>query len=78
MPVWIEVVWPAIEIIVPHLRPCALVVCDNTRQFEDGYRDYFAFVRDPARGSPHGSAAVRGGRLSAARDGESLEEEGEE
>jgi predicted O-methyltransferase YrrM len=61
MDVWAEVVRPAIELIAPHLRPGAVVVCDNTRQFEDGYRDYFAFVRDPARGFRTATLPFEGG-----------------
>jgi predicted O-methyltransferase YrrM len=48
MDIWTEMVRPAIELIAPHLRPGAVIACDNTSQFADAYRDYFAFVRDPA------------------------------
>jgi predicted O-methyltransferase YrrM len=48
MDVWTEMVRPAIELIAPHLRPGAVVICDNTEQFAAGYEDYFAFVREPA------------------------------
>jgi predicted O-methyltransferase YrrM len=61
MDVWTEMVRPAIELIAPHLRPGAVVVCDNTRQSEDGYRDYFAFVRDPARGFRTATLPFEGG-----------------
>ena len=48
MDIWTEMVRPAIELIAPHLRPGAVIACDNTTQFADAYREYFAFVRDPA------------------------------
>ena len=48
MDVWTEMVRPGIELIAPHLRPGAVVICDNTEQFADAYEPYFAFVRDPA------------------------------
>jgi hypothetical protein len=28
----------------------AVVICDNTAQFRDAYRDYFEFLNDPANG----------------------------
>jgi hypothetical protein len=31
-------------LITPHLRPGAVIVCDNTAQFEDAYHDYFEFI----------------------------------
>jgi predicted O-methyltransferase YrrM len=50
MDIWTEMVRPAIELIAPHLRAGAVVVCDNTGQFRQSYRDFFAFVQDPANG----------------------------
>jgi len=44
--IW-QVALPALELISPHLRPGAIVACDNTTAFADSYRDYFAFVHDP-------------------------------
>jgi len=48
MDVWTEMVVPAIQLISPHLRPGAVVVCDNTEQFRSSYADYFAFVGNSA------------------------------
>jgi predicted O-methyltransferase YrrM len=48
--IWTPMARPALERIAPHLRPGAIVVADNTTQFRDAYRDYFAFVNDPANG----------------------------
>ncbi len=46
--IWTPMARPALELVAPHLRPGAIVVCDNTTQFRDAYRDYFEFVNDPA------------------------------
>lgn len=45
--IWTPMVRPVIELVSAHLRPGAIVVCDNTTQFRDAYADYFAFVNDP-------------------------------
>jgi predicted O-methyltransferase YrrM len=49
--IWIPMARPALEIITPHLRPGAVVTCDNTGREDErvAYRDYFAFISDPAR-----------------------------
>ncbi|HEX2485735.1 MAG TPA: class I SAM-dependent methyltransferase [Myxococcota bacterium] len=61
MDIWVEMVRPAIELIAPHLRAGAVVVCDNTRQFEAGYRAYFEYVNDPARGFATRTLPFEGG-----------------
>ncbi len=45
--IW-DVALPALELVSPQLRPGAIVVCDNTTDSADYYRDYFRFVNDPA------------------------------
>jgi hypothetical protein len=40
---------PALELVAPHPRPGAVVVCDNTEVDRLGYSDYFAFINDPAQ-----------------------------
>jgi predicted O-methyltransferase YrrM len=45
--IWTPMARPALELVSPHLRTGAVVICDNTQQFSDAYRDYFAFVHDP-------------------------------
>jgi predicted O-methyltransferase YrrM len=45
MDIWTEMVRPAMELITPHLRSGAAIVCDNTEQFADAYAAYFDFVR---------------------------------
>jgi predicted O-methyltransferase YrrM len=46
--IWIPMARPAIELVAPHLRPGAVVLCDNTTEYHDEYAEYFAFLNDPA------------------------------
>jgi predicted O-methyltransferase YrrM len=46
--IWTPMARPALELVVPSLREGAVVICDNTTQFPEAYRDYFDFVNDPA------------------------------
>ena len=48
--IWTPLVRPAVELIAPHLRTGSVIVCDNTAQFRDSYRDYFDFVDDRKNG----------------------------
>jgi len=48
--IWTTMARPALELVSPHLRTGAVVVCDNTQQFRDAYGDYFAFIHDPRNG----------------------------
>jgi predicted O-methyltransferase YrrM len=48
--IWVPMARPALELVAPHLRPGAIVVCDNTEQHRSAYADYFAFLRNPANG----------------------------
>jgi predicted O-methyltransferase YrrM len=48
--IWIAMARPALELIAPHLRSGAIVVCDNTQQYRSEYADYLAFLHDPANG----------------------------
>jgi predicted O-methyltransferase YrrM len=45
--IWTPLSRPALELVSPHLRRGAIVMCDNTTQFREPYKDYFAFVNDP-------------------------------
>lgn len=47
--IW-EVALPALRLVHPHLRDGAIVICDNTAAFPDYYREYRAFLDDPANG----------------------------
>ncbi|WP_315831467.1 O-methyltransferase [Bradyrhizobium prioriisuperbiae] len=46
--IWIPMARPALELVAPHLRPGAIVICDNTTDYRADYADYFAFINDPA------------------------------
>ena len=48
--IWIAMARSALELVAPHLRPGAIVICDNTEQYRSDYADYFAFIDDPANG----------------------------
>ena len=48
--IWIAMARPALELVTPHLRPGAIVVCDNTERYRGEYADYFAFLENPANG----------------------------
>ena len=50
MDIWVEMARPALERLLPVLRPGAIVVADNTAQFRESYADYFALVNDPKSG----------------------------
>ncbi len=50
MDIWTPLVRPALELIAPSLREGAVIICDNTTQAREGYRDYFEFIHDPANG----------------------------
>jgi len=46
--IWTPMARPALELVAPSLRNGAVVICDNTAQFPEAYRDYFEFLNDPA------------------------------
>jgi predicted O-methyltransferase YrrM len=46
--IWTPMARPALELLAPRLRDGAVVICDNTEQFRDAYREYFEFVDNPA------------------------------
>jgi predicted O-methyltransferase YrrM len=48
--IWISMARPALELVAPHLKRGAIVVCDNTERYRDEYADYFAFLANPANG----------------------------
>lgn len=48
--IWIPMARPALELVFPHLRSGAIVICDNTAHYRAEYVDYFAFLQDPAHG----------------------------
>jgi len=48
--IWIAMARPALELVAPHLKRGALVICDNTEQYRAEYAAYFAFLNDPLHG----------------------------
>jgi predicted O-methyltransferase YrrM len=46
--IWAPMARPALELVGPHLRAGAVVICDNTAAYRDHYRDYFDYLGDPA------------------------------
>jgi predicted O-methyltransferase YrrM len=48
--IWISMARPALELVAPHLKRGAIVVCDNTERYRGEYADYFAFLENPANG----------------------------
>jgi predicted O-methyltransferase YrrM len=50
--IWTQMVMPGLALIFPHLRAGSVICADNTAQprSREGYRDYFAFIADPANG----------------------------
>ena len=44
--IWTAVALPALKQVAPHLRPGAVVICDNTTLYREAYRDYFNYVTE--------------------------------
>jgi predicted O-methyltransferase YrrM len=42
--IWIAMARPALAMVAPYLKPGAVVVCDNTKEYRSEYADYFAFL----------------------------------
>ena len=50
MDIWVKMARPALQLVAPHLRQGAIIICDNTQSYRSDYADYFAFLNDPANG----------------------------
>lgn len=48
--IWIPMARPAIELLFPHLRIGAVVICDNTGALRSQYSEYLTFIDDPKSG----------------------------
>ena len=68
MDIWTPMARPALELVAPALRPGAAVVCDNTTQFRDPYREYFEFVNDRKNGLRTVTLPFEGGLELTVRD----------
>jgi len=66
--IWTPMARPALELIAPALRPGAIVVCDNTTQFREAYREYFEFVNDAKNGLRTLTLPFEGGLELTVRD----------
>jgi predicted O-methyltransferase YrrM len=59
--IWVPLALPALRLVLPRLRPGAMVVCDNTARFCDAYREYLDFIHDTANGLRTGTLPFEGG-----------------
>ena len=50
MDIWAPMAGPALDLLMPKLKPGALLFCDNVVRFRRDYRDYLERVRDAATG----------------------------
>ena len=50
MPVWSALALPTLKTVLPHLRPGAVVLTDNTISGAVGYKDLLAYLRAPENG----------------------------
>ncbi|WP_431870567.1 O-methyltransferase [Allosphingosinicella sp.] len=61
MDIWAPLARPALDLLVPHLRDRAMVVCDNIVAARREYRDYLELVRNPANGFASVTLPFKGG-----------------
>ena len=47
MDIWAPMARPVLDLLIPQLRPGAMVLCDNVERFRFDYRHYLDRVRDP-------------------------------
>ncbi|WP_394824381.1 O-methyltransferase [Pendulispora albinea] len=66
---WIAVAKPALERLVPRLRPGAVVVCDQVVAAAKDYADYLGYVRNPANGFVSVTVPYSGGLEVSVRSG---------
>jgi predicted O-methyltransferase YrrM len=59
--IWIDMARPALELVAPHLKRGAVVICDNTEQYRSEYADYLNFIADPANGFRTMTLPFKGG-----------------
>ena len=59
--IWIRMARPAIELVYPHLRPGAIVICDNTDVHRAEYAEYLSFIGEPAHDFHTMTLPFRGG-----------------
>jgi predicted O-methyltransferase YrrM len=59
--VWGDVVRPALELLLPHLRLGAVICADNTTASPEGYVPFFEVINDPANGLRTMTLPFKGG-----------------
>lgn len=59
--IWIGAALIALRHVAPLLREGAIVITDNTTQFREQYKDYFAFLADPKNGFRTMTLPFKGG-----------------
>lgn len=59
--IWIPMARPALELVMPRLRPGAIVLCDNVTQYARQYRNYLDLVRNPEGGFRSITLPMKGG-----------------
>ena len=50
MDIWTEMARPALDLVLPHLRPGSVIIADNTTSFRHAYRFFFEAAEDPKNG----------------------------
>lgn len=50
MDIWVPMAKPALKLLIPQLRPGAIVLADNVSSFRHEYHEYLAIVRDANSG----------------------------
>ena len=61
MDIWAPMALPTLDLLIPQLRPGALVVCDNVVHFRREYRNYLERVRHPSGGFRSTTLSYDGG-----------------
>ena len=69
--IWVPMARPVLEAFSARLRPGAVIVCDNTAQFRESYRDFFEFIKDQENGLHSMTLPFDGGLELAVKSGHS-------
>jgi predicted O-methyltransferase YrrM len=58
--IWVQMVRPVLDLLLPHLRPGAVICTDNTAS-RDAYAPFFEVINDPAHGFRTMTLPFKGG-----------------
>lgn len=61
MDIWVPMAAPALKLLIPQLRPGAIIIADNVTSFRHEYREYLSLVRDPNGGFQSMTLPHKGG-----------------